>query len=37
MNHSIFIYSKYDNYAIVWTKKNYENIEPDPDSAKVIN
>jgi len=20
-------YSKYDNYAIVWTKKNYENIE----------
>jgi hypothetical protein len=21
-------YSKYDNYAIVWTKKNYENPEP---------
>jgi phosphopantetheinyl transferase len=21
-------YSKYDNYAIVWTKKNYENLQP---------
>jgi 4'-phosphopantetheinyl transferase len=23
-------YSKYDNYAIVWTKKNYENLQPVP-------
>ncbi len=23
----ILYYSKYDNYAIVWTKKNYENIQ----------
>jgi 4'-phosphopantetheinyl transferase len=28
-------YSKYNNYAIVWTKKNYENLEPViPESAK---
>ena len=23
-------YSKYDNYAIVWTKKNWENIQEEP-------
>lgn len=26
-------YSKYDNYAIVWTKKNYENLQPVPSEA----
>jgi len=27
-------YSKYDNYAIVWTKKNYENLQVAPALAE---
>jgi 4'-phosphopantetheinyl transferase len=30
-------YSKYDNYAIVWTKKNYENLEPNKTEIKIIS
>jgi hypothetical protein len=30
-------YSKYDNYAIVWTKKNYENLQPVPALSEEKN
>jgi 4''-phosphopantetheinyl transferase superfamily. len=27
-------YSKYDNYAIVWTKKNYETLQEEPSQTE---